>query len=84
METINETISNAKNEVKKLIKDAHEKNLDPEPGRTMMESFENKVNTVCNLNHYNFFFFFSFYTFLFFLSDFSSLLNLNVHVLFRC
>lgn len=46
MEKINETISNAKNEVKKLIKGAHEKNLDPEPGRTMMESFENKVNTV--------------------------------------
>lgn len=46
MEKINETISKAKDEVKKLIKEAQEKTLEPEPGRTMMESFENKVNQV--------------------------------------
>ncbi|KAF8022821.1 hypothetical protein BT93_F0363 [Corymbia citriodora subsp. variegata] len=48
MEKINETISSAKDEVKRLIKDAQEKKLEPEPGRTMMESFENKVNQVLN------------------------------------
>ncbi|CAO2828701.1 unnamed protein product [Amaranthus hypochondriacus] len=48
METINETISKAKNEVKNLIRAAQEKQLDPEPGRTMMESFENRVNQVLN------------------------------------
>lgn len=46
METINETISKAKNEVKELIRTAHDKQLEPEPGRTMMESFENRVNQV--------------------------------------
>lgn len=46
METINETISKAKNEVKNLIRTAQEKQLEPEPGRTMMESFENRVNQV--------------------------------------
>lgn len=46
MEKINETISNAKNEVKKLIREAQEKQLEAEPGRTMMESFENRVNQV--------------------------------------
>ncbi|WVZ51464.1 hypothetical protein U9M48_002610 [Paspalum notatum var. saurae] len=49
MEMINETIRNAKNAVKDLIKQAHDKQLEPEPGRTMMESFENKVNEVLNL-----------------------------------
>ncbi|KAL7083398.1 hypothetical protein ACP275_14G159200 [Erythranthe tilingii] len=48
MEKINETISNAKNEVKELIRAAQEKQLEPEPGRTMMESFENRVNQVLN------------------------------------
>ncbi|KAL5754367.1 hypothetical protein ACOSP7_022587 [Xanthoceras sorbifolium] len=48
MEKINETISVAKNEVKNLIRKAQEKSLEPEPGRTMMESFENKVNQVLN------------------------------------
>ncbi|KAK4764009.1 hypothetical protein SAY87_013447 [Trapa incisa] len=48
METINDTISNAKDEVKRLIKEAQEKKLEAEPGRTMMESFENKVNQVLN------------------------------------
>ncbi|GFS36008.1 RNA polymerase II large subunit [Actinidia rufa] len=44
MEKINETISKAKNEVKDLIRAAQDKQLEAEPGRTMMESFENKVN----------------------------------------
>ena len=46
METINETISKAKNDVKELIKQLQEKSLEPEPGRTMVESFENRVNQV--------------------------------------
>ncbi|CAN0918886.1 DNA-directed RNA polymerase II subunit RPB1 [Linum grandiflorum] len=48
MEKINETISEAKNKVKELIRAAQNKDLEPEPGRTMMESFENKVNQVLN------------------------------------
>ncbi|KAL3734156.1 hypothetical protein ACJRO7_023493 [Eucalyptus globulus] len=47
MEKINEAISSAKDEVKRLIKETQENKLEPEPGRTMMESFENKVNQVC-------------------------------------
>lgn len=46
MEKINETILKAKSEVKDLIKAAQEKSLEAEPGRTMMESFENRVNQV--------------------------------------
>ncbi|KAG8042883.1 hypothetical protein GUJ93_ZPchr0317g33743 [Zizania palustris] len=45
---INETISKAKNDVKELIKQAQDKLLEAEPGRTMMESFENRVNQVLN------------------------------------
>ncbi|KAL4361846.1 hypothetical protein GQ457_04G021960 [Hibiscus cannabinus] len=48
MEKINETISKAKEDVKQLIVKAQNKDLEPEPGRTMMESFENKVNQVLN------------------------------------
>ncbi|KAB1201777.1 DNA-directed RNA polymerase II subunit 1 [Morella rubra] len=48
METINDTISKAKNEVKELIRKAQARELEPEPGRTMMESFENKVNQTLN------------------------------------
>lgn len=48
MEKINETISKAKNDVKELIKLAQEKQLEAEPGRTMMDSFENRVNQVMN------------------------------------
>ncbi|KAJ7526580.1 hypothetical protein O6H91_16G013300 [Diphasiastrum complanatum] len=48
MEKINEAISKAKNEVKDLIKMAQDKQLEPQPGRTMMESFENRVNQVLN------------------------------------
>ncbi|EMS51654.1 DNA-directed RNA polymerase II subunit RPB1 [Triticum urartu] len=46
MEKIDETIGTAKNDVKELIKQAQEKNLEPEPGLTMMESFENRVNQI--------------------------------------
>ncbi|PWA79497.1 RNA polymerase II large subunit [Artemisia annua] len=48
METINETIIRAKNEVNELIRAAQDNQLEAEPGRTMMESFENKVNQVLN------------------------------------
>ncbi|RLM58305.1 hypothetical protein C2845_PM18G08230 [Panicum miliaceum] len=48
MEKINQIISKAKNDVKELIKQAHDKQLEAEAGRTMMESFENKVNQVLN------------------------------------
>lgn len=50
METINQTIANAKEEVKRLIREAQEKKLEAEPGRTMMESFENRVNQVLRLD----------------------------------
>lgn len=50
METINQTIANAKEEVKRLIREAQEKKLEAEPGRTMMESFENRVNQVLTLD----------------------------------
>ncbi|KAF9596759.1 hypothetical protein IFM89_013306 [Coptis chinensis] len=46
IEKINKTISDAKDEVKELIKHAQEKQLEPEPGRIMMESFKNRVNQV--------------------------------------
>ena len=46
METINETVFRAKNEVNGLIRAAQDNQLEAEPGRTMMESFENKVNQV--------------------------------------
>jgi hypothetical protein len=46
MEKINDTINKAKKEVKDLIKKAHDKQLEAQPGRTMMESFENEVNKV--------------------------------------
>ncbi|XP_004512182.1 DNA-directed RNA polymerase II subunit RPB1 [Cicer arietinum] len=48
METINQTISQAKEKVKQLIREAQEKKLEAEPGRTMMESFENRVNQTLN------------------------------------
>lgn len=48
MEKINETISIAKNDVKDLIKMAQDKQLEAQPGRTMKESFENRVNGVLN------------------------------------
>ncbi|KAL8542647.1 hypothetical protein ACS0TY_003506 [Phlomoides rotata] len=48
MDKIFETISNAKNQVNELIRAAQDKQLEAEPGRTMMESFENRVNQVLN------------------------------------
>ncbi|KAF3623933.1 hypothetical protein FXO38_30509 [Capsicum annuum] len=48
MKKIHETISNAKIRVKELIKAAQEKQLKAEPGRTIMESFEKRVNQVLN------------------------------------
>ncbi|BBN08768.1 DNA-directed RNA polymerase II subunit RPB1 [Marchantia polymorpha subsp. ruderalis] len=48
MEKINDTIAKAKSDVKELIKQAQEKQLEAQPGRTMMESFENNVNRVLN------------------------------------
>ncbi|KAF3670222.1 hypothetical protein FXO37_08646, partial [Capsicum annuum] len=48
MKKIHETISNAKIKVKELIKAAQEKQLEAEPGRTIMESFEKRVNQVLN------------------------------------
>jgi DNA-directed RNA polymerase II subunit RPB1 len=49
MEKINDTIAQAKVEVKELIKTAQDKHLEAQPGRTMMESFENSVNRVSTL-----------------------------------
>ena len=46
MEVINDTISKEKNEVKQLIKVAHEKQLEVEPNHTMVKCFENRVNQV--------------------------------------
>lgn len=51
MTTITNTISQAKSQVRELIRLALEKKLEAEPGRTMMESFENKVNEVLNSNN---------------------------------
>ncbi|VAI24335.1 unnamed protein product [Triticum turgidum subsp. durum] len=48
MGKINDTIADAKKAVNELIKEARDKKLEPEPGRTMMESFENRVNHVLN------------------------------------
>ena len=48
MHTINATIGKAKLDVKDLIKQAQEKRLEAQPGRTMQESFESKVNQVLN------------------------------------
>ncbi|OIV94865.1 hypothetical protein TanjilG_22062 [Lupinus angustifolius] len=48
MEVINQTISQAKEKVKQLIREAQEKKLEAEPGRTMMDSFENRVNQTLN------------------------------------
>ena len=46
METINATIAKAKEDVKELIKKAQDNQLEPTPGRTLKETFENKVNQV--------------------------------------
>ncbi|CAL4887703.1 unnamed protein product [Urochloa decumbens] len=46
-EKIHKIISKAKHDVKELIK-LHGKQLEAEPGRTMMESLENKINQILN------------------------------------
>eukprot|EP00192_Tetraselmis_astigmatica_P001786 CAMPEP_0117656308 /NCGR_PEP_ID=MMETSP0804-20121206/4737_1 /TAXON_ID=1074897 /ORGANISM="Tetraselmis astigmatica, Strain CCMP880" /LENGTH=1576 /DNA_ID=CAMNT_0005462705 /DNA_START=256 /DNA_END=4982 /DNA_ORIENTATION=- len=48
MAVINDTISRAKEEVKILINKFQSDQLEPQPGHTMMESFENQVNQVLN------------------------------------
>eukprot|EP00951_Prasinocladus_malaysianus_P041680 scaffold494974_cov50-Prasinocladus_malaysianus.AAC.1 len=44
MGVINDTISRAKEEVKILINKFQSDQLEPQPGCSMMESFENQVN----------------------------------------
>ncbi|CAD6260248.1 unnamed protein product [Miscanthus lutarioriparius] len=46
MENINYTNCTTKDGVKELIKQARDKQFEATPGRTMMESFENKVNEI--------------------------------------
>ena len=48
MKQITETIADAKSQVKDLIQDAQNGRLEAQPGRTMQESFENRVNQVLN------------------------------------
>jgi len=48
MEQIEQSISTAQSLVRELVKDAHDGKLEPEPGRTIQQSFENKVNEVLN------------------------------------
>jgi len=48
MEKINKTISSAKNQVKELIMQAQQHQLECTPGHTVQESFENMVNKVLN------------------------------------
>ncbi|KAM2194440.1 hypothetical protein ACFX1R_028579 [Malus domestica] len=47
-EKIKQTISEAKDEVEGLVSKARSKQLEAEPGRTLVDSFENKVNQVLN------------------------------------
>jgi DNA-directed RNA polymerase II subunit RPB1 len=48
MRVIQETIAAAEDEVKKLTQKLQSRELEAQPGRTMMESFENQVNQVLN------------------------------------
>eukprot|EP00271_Cylindrocystis_brebissonii_P003385 TRINITY_DN1429_c0_g6_i1.p1 TRINITY_DN1429_c0_g6~~TRINITY_DN1429_c0_g6_i1.p1 ORF type:complete len:1954 (-),score=319.86 TRINITY_DN1429_c0_g6_i1:2079-7940(-) len=48
MGQINDTIAKAKQDVKNLIEKWHDNKLEPQPGRTAMESFESHVNQVLN------------------------------------
>ncbi|KAG1671615.1 hypothetical protein FOA52_006846 [Chlamydomonas sp. UWO 241] len=48
MTTINEIIERAKEEVKKIIGQYQAGELEAQPGRTMQEAFENRVNAVLN------------------------------------
>ncbi|PSC72236.1 DNA-directed RNA polymerase II subunit 1 [Micractinium conductrix] len=48
MEIINDIMNRAKEDVKKLIEKVQTNDLEQQPGRTIMESFENQVNQVLN------------------------------------
>ena len=48
MEKINETIAKAKSQVKDIILEAQQGKLECQPGMTLHESFENRVNKVLN------------------------------------
>ncbi|OWB54506.1 hypothetical protein B5S28_g355 [[Candida] boidinii] len=48
MKTITETIAVAKEKVQQVITDAHKNLLEPEPGMTVRESFEQKVSKILN------------------------------------
>lgn len=48
MQTINDTIHKAKEDVKKIIRKAQDKQLEQQPGRTITETLENQVNQVLN------------------------------------
>ncbi|KAL4452229.1 hypothetical protein ABPG75_007891 [Micractinium tetrahymenae] len=48
MEIINDIMEKAKEDVKKLIEKVQTNDLEQQPGRTIMESFENQVNQVLN------------------------------------
>jgi DNA-directed RNA polymerase II subunit RPB1 len=48
LENIAGIIQRAKDDVKEVVKQAQEKKLEPQPGRTIQESFEQKVNGVLN------------------------------------
>jgi DNA-directed RNA polymerase II subunit RPB1 len=43
-ETIQATIKKAKNEVHKVIERAHRDSLEPSPGNSLRQTFENMVN----------------------------------------
>jgi DNA-directed RNA polymerase II subunit RPB1 len=46
MSTVNDIIEQAKVDVTRIIEEAQSGQLESQPGRTMMESFENRVNQV--------------------------------------
>ena len=48
MDDIVQTIDSSKKEVKALVEKAQNNQLECQPGRTMIESFENNVNQVLN------------------------------------
>ena len=47
-ETIQSTIKKAKRDVIEVIKKAHNNELEPTPGNTLRQTFENQVNTILN------------------------------------
>ena len=50
MDDIVQTIDSSKKEVKALVEKAQNNQLECQPGRTMIESFENNVNQVLRPN----------------------------------